>query len=210
MKTAGDLIKQKRLEENISQEELGEMTHIKKSFIEAVENSDWEKLPELPVVVGFVKSISHFLNMDDIQTVALLKREYKPIISKIEKQKRGKEITKRFIWGPRMTFFALVVIVLLSVLGYLGFQYQKFNLPPKLILNEPTQNEVIKTTNLTVQGMTDPDATIEVNNQPVIVAQDGSFATTLNVSAATNEIKVVSKARSGKESTISRKIEVKL
>ncbi len=205
MKTAGNLIRQTRLDQNLEEFQLGEMTHIRTTFIEAIENSDWDKLPELAVVIGFVKSISHFLDIDERQLVALLKREYKPP-TKIEKQK---EISKKFIWGPRLTFLSLVIIILIIVLGYLGFQYKKFNSPPKLIIKEPTRQEIIKQEKLTVSGITDLDATVEVNNQSVLVNNDGSFKTEINLSNSTKEIKIIATSRSGKTTSISRTIEVK-
>lgn len=208
MRTAGNLIRETRLKNNLSKSQLGEMTHIKTSFIEAIENSDWDKLPEPSVVIGFVKSISHFLDIDEGHVLALLRREYNPI-PKNEKQKsKNKEINKKFIWGPKFTFLALIVIILVIILGYLGFQYKKFNSPPKLTINEPVQNQIVKD-KVTVNGQTDPDTTIEINNQPVIVESDGTFTAQIEVSSETKELKIIAKSRSGKETIISRTIEVK-
>lgn len=211
MKTAGNLIKETRLRENISQEELGEMTHIKKSFIDAIEKSQWDKLPEPAVVTGFVKSISHFLNIDETLTVALLKREYAPVSSKTEKLKNNtKEIGKKFIWGPRLTFFALVILILCVILGYLGFQYRNFNLPPGLTVNEPQNEQLVTSDKLPVTGKTDPDATIIINNEPVIVNGDGIFNAQIKVTTDTQEIKITAKSRSGKVTSITRTIKVQL
>lgn len=205
MKTAGELIKEVRLRENISQKELGEMTHIKTSFIEAIENSQWDKLPEEAVVIGFVKSISHFLEIDETTLVALLKREYKPI-NIIIKQKKVKDINRRFIWGPRLTFASVVIIILIIVLGYLGLQYKNFNSPPKLIVVTPVENQIVKNNPLTINGSTDTDATVEVNSQPIVVEDDGKFTAQINVSENTKVVKVTAKSRSGKETVISRTI----
>lgn len=207
MKTAGNLIRETRLKLNLSRNELGEMTHIKTGFIKAIENSDWENLPELAVLIGFVKSIAHFLNIDDNVVVALLRREYKPLSQKGVKPKT-KELGKKIVWGPRLTFLTAIAIITLIIASYLGLQYKKFNSHPILTVNSPQENELVKGLRLDVSGKTDPDATIEVNNQPVIVERSGDFQTELDVTGSTNEIKITAKSRSGKETIISRTIKV--
>lgn len=207
MKTVGDLIKEIRRQNNISHEELGEMTHIKTSFIKAIEESRWDALPELPVVIGFVKSISHFLDIDEEHSVALLKREYPP---KVKLPKKTIVKSTQVIWGPRLTFLALVILILVVVVGYLGFQYVKFNTPPKLQLNSPYEEEIIKTKTLTITGVTDSDATIEVNNQPVLVEASGKFTTQIEVNDKTSQVEVIAKTRSGKETVIKRNIRVQI
>jgi cytoskeletal protein RodZ len=218
MKTVGDFIKDQRFKNNISRVELGEMTHIKTNFIKAIEESKWEDLPELPVVIGFVKSISHFLDIDETEPVALLRRSYQVTSRdiKLKNQQNAlishpskiKNIEKRFIWNPKLTFATLVVIILFFVFGYLIFQYQKFNAPPTLIINEPSVSQKVESGELKIIGKTDTDATVTINNQPVIVSADGSFQTTLEISQSTKSIQVIAKGRSGKVSTVSRTIEV--
>src|SRR5581483_3700015 len=174
------------------------------NFIKAIEESDWNSLPELPVVIGFVKSISHFLDIDDNLAVALLKREYKP--SKDFVKIKEPKFKRKLIWGPRLTFLAGILIVIFVVIGYLGLQYKKFNSPPSLVLNTPQEGQVINNDKIKVSGSTDPDATVEINNQPVIVEENGNFEEDINVSAQTTQIKVVARSRSGKTTSISRTI----
>jgi len=206
MKTAGNLIRETRLKLNLSRSELGNLTRIKTNFIKAIEESDWNSLPELPVVIGFVKSISHFLDIDDNLAVALLKREYKP--SKDFVKIKEPKFKRKLIWGPRLTFLAGILIVIFVVIGYLGLQYKKFNSPPSLVLNTPQEGQVINNDKIKVSGSTDPDATVEINNQPVIVEENGNFEEDINVSAQTTQIKVVARSRSGKTTSISRTIKV--
>src|SRR5258708_10872582 len=182
MKTVGDLIKEARLRRNYSREDLGEISHIKMSFIAAIEKADWENLPEFNIVIGFVKSIAHFLDIPENQAVSILRRDYPPkLIQKVNVKTKKENFGKRFMWGPRMTFLAGVLVIILIVLGYLGFQYRKFNQPPSLIVNEPSQSEIVKGFHLNVVGQTDPDATLMVNDQPVIVNGDGSFNTQIDI-----------------------------
>ncbi|HWA52212.1 MAG TPA: helix-turn-helix domain-containing protein [Patescibacteria group bacterium] len=211
MKTIGDLIKQARYKENLSRSDLGEMTHIRTEFIAAIEEANWEKLPPFSITNGFVKSIAHFLDIDENQAVSIFRRSYPPSLIKIvDKPKNFKEVRRRFSWGPRMTFIVGVLIIILIVVGYLGFQYRKFNSSPNLIVNNPTQNEIINQPEVNVNGKTDPDATVIINGQSVIVNDDGSFAAQVDVATDTKEIDITAKSRAGKVSTVARTIKVLL
>ena len=207
MKSVGDLLKEGRVRKNYSRIVLGEMTHIRTSFIAAIENGDWEKLPEFNVTLGFVKIISHFLEIDERHAVSLFRRDYPPRLNKIGTGKSQSEnLMKKFIWGPRVTFLAGVIIIIFLVVGYLGFQYRKFNLPPGLVIQEPREGQVVTIRELQVVGRTDSDATVEVNNQPTVTHDGGRFDTLIEISDNTFEIKVVAKSRGGKETVVSRTI----
>ncbi len=213
MKTVGDLIQEARLSKNYSKEKLGEVTHIRTSFITAIEKADWEVLPEFAVTLGFVKSIAHFLDIPENQATSIFKREYPPklrdsIELKGTSDDRSKEIGRKFMWGPRLTFLTAVLLIVLVVLGYLGFQYRRFNSPPSLTVNEPTQNEIVSAFTLVVKGKTEMDAIVLVNDQPVTTDSNGNFSTQIDVNTNTNMVKVIAKSRSGRVTTITRTIKV--
>lgn len=209
MITVGSLIKEGRNAKGLNRKELEDLTHIKSSFIAAIENAEWDKLPDFSTALGFIKSISHFLEIDDNQTVSIFRRDYPSVLKNRTEQKRTKEIERKFFWGPRITFAAGVIIILAMVLGYLGFQYRKFNLPPSLVVSSPTEEQVVSQGNLAVTGKTDADATVIINNQPVVVADDGNFNANIDISKNTNEIEILARSRSGKQTVVHRKINFK-
>lgn len=212
MQTVGNLIKEARFRKGYSRQKLGELTHIKTSFINAIETANWEELPDFNIVLGFVKVITHFLNINELQAVSVFRREYPTSLLGSAKTVNlpSKGIGKRFVWGPRFTFLAGVLIVILVVLSYLGFQYGKFSAPPTLLITEPKEGQIISRNTLQVNGKTDSDVTITVNNQPVIVNSDGSFSDQIDVNKNMTEIKIVAKSRGGKETVVTRKISISL
>lgn len=202
MKSVGNLLKEARLKKRRTKSEVARETRIKESFVEAIEKGQWQILPEFPIVNGFVKAIANYLDVDSFQAMALLRRDYpptsKPLIPKNPK--------RQFIWGPRLTFLLGVAVIFLIIVGYLGFQYKKFISPPTLMVDVPKDGQVVKLSLLKVTGKTDPDATIIINNQPVLVTTNGSFSAELEVSKNTGEIIITARSRSGKESIVHRKI----
>jgi hypothetical protein len=94
-------------------------------------------------------------------------------------------------------------------LGYLFFQYSKFISPPSLSVSSPKDQEVIDKDFVLVEGRSDSDAKVIANNQPLITDQDGKFSVEIEVTTETKEVVVKAISRSGKETVISRKIEVR-
>jgi cytoskeletal protein RodZ len=207
MKGIGEIIKEARTRKKISFAKLASITRIRKEFIEALEKENWEVLPEYPVVTGFIKNVARALGINVNTAVATLRRDYPRRELRINPKP---DVSKEFVWSPKLTFLAGIVAVFLGVFGYLIVQYISFVSPPKLIVDVPEEGQVVTAKNVKVEGNTNPEATLKINNQPVLLNEDGHFSTDIEVFGGTKEVTVVAKSRSGKESTVTRKIEVNL
>jgi cytoskeletal protein RodZ len=205
LKTIGQIIEEARKAKYYNYQKLEEITKIKSSFIEALEKENWQKLPAFPTVLGFVKSISGALDIDDKVSTAVLRRDYPPKKLAINPKP---DISSKSKWNPKFTFIIGISLVVFSVLVYLGFQYKNFISPPKINLESPKDGQIVAGNSVLVFGATDPDAKITVNNQPVLVDDDGNFSVNIEVSSDTKEVVITSESRSGKTATVSRKIEV--
>jgi cytoskeletal protein RodZ len=207
MKTIGTFLKESRLKKRYSLIKVENATRIKKEFIEAVEDENWKALPEFPVVVGFVKNIAQFLDLGERSTVALLRRDYPPKNLPINPKP---DVGQKFSWNPKLTFITGISIVILAVVTYLGFQYAKFLAPPSLEVAEPTDGQVVSKRSVTVSGKTDGEATVRVNNQPIVTDDDGKFTIQIQIYEGTTEITVKATSRSGKETVVKRMIKPEL
>ena len=206
MKTIGKILRDARTEKRYSTVRLENLTRIKKDFIEAIEREDWNSLPPFPTVLGFVKSLAGSLSLPERNVVAVLKRDYPPKKLNINPKP---DIGNKFVWSPKLTFLVGVGVIVLIIFGYLLFQYVRFISPPHLTVISPRPGQVITQSIILVTGTTDTDVKITVNNQPVSVNEDGSFSVNLDVAKNTTEIDVTATSRSGKVTTISRKITVR-
>lgn len=206
MKTIGKILKDARIEKRYSAIKVENLTRIKRDFIDAIEREDWNSLPPFPTVLGFVKSLAGALDLSEKNVTAVLKRDYPPKKLNINPKP---DIDKKFVWSPRLTFLVGSGIVLLGIFGYLLFQYIRFISPPHLTLISPRPDQVVMQNTVLVSGSTDTDAKIVVNNQPVSVNEDGNFSVDLDVAKNTTEISVTATSRSGKATTVSRKITIK-
>lgn len=207
MKTVGDILKAARLKKRYSVRKVEKDTKIKREFVEAIENGDWRVLPELPVLSGFVKNIASYLEVDVKTAYATLKRDYPPQKLSINPKP---DVGGKFTWTPKYTFLVGILIVVLALFGYLGFQFVRFNSPPTLEVTKPQDGFVVTTNKVEVSGKTDSDATLKANNQLILVNDDGTFDGEVEIFEGTNEISIEAINRSGKETTTVRKIVPKL
>ncbi len=206
MKTIGQFLKEARMNKSYSKAHLEGKTKIKQEFLTAIEEEQWNKLPEFPVVRGFVKSIADALETNSDQALAFLRRDYPP--QKLALTPKP-DVVNRFVWTPRLTFLTGAAFILLIILGYLTMQYINFMNPPKLQVDTPTESQLVQVANLEVSGKTDPGATVKINNQPALVDDSGVFKTEIEVNEQTNKVEVVAKSRSNKTTIIDRTIQVK-
>jgi cytoskeletal protein RodZ len=207
MRTIGEVLKNARKELKYSFSDVAKKTKIKKDFIKSIEKEDWENLPEYPVVSGFVKNIAEALKVDSKKATALLRRDYPPKTISVNPKP---DVSKEFVWSPKLTFLTGIAVVIIAILSYLGYQYIRFVSPPELVITAPEENQEVDENTLEIIGATDTDATVTVNNQPVIVDENGNFREEIEVSKTTQEIVVVAKSRAGKETKVIRDIKVEL
>ena len=207
MRTIGQLIRDARAQKRYSRSKLEEITKIKTGFIEALEAEDWEKLPEYPVLQGFVRNISEALKLDQKNLSAVLRRDYPPKDLRINPKP---DVATKFMWNPRLTFLLGIFVVSLMIIGYLTFQYVSFISPPKVSIDFPNEGQVVRKRELKVTGIVEKEAAVFVNNQPALVDGEGSFSATIEIFEGTEEIVIKAIKRSGRETIIKRKIKPEL
>ncbi len=195
MVTVGEILKEARLKKKLSLSNLEKETKIKKEFIDLIENNLWDKLPDYPVVSGFIKNIAVFLDVPAETANAILRRDYLPKKLYINPKP---DIESKFYWSPKLTFITGISLLTLLVLGYLGFEYIKFIKPPKLEIYNPKNNEIVLENKVKITGKTTTDVILTVNNQPILLDQEGKFQTEVEITKDTSSLLFKAISRSGK------------
>lgn len=208
MKTIGQLLSESRRDKNYSREDLEDETKIKKEFIKAIEKENWGALPDYPVVNGFVKSLAATLGVNQDQATALLRRDYPP--QNFVNPHPKPDVSENITWSPKLTFALGVLAIAILFFSYLGFQYFRFSQPPEIKITDPQKGQVISASQVEVKGKTSSSATLEINNQPVLLDKEGNFSIQIEVFEGTKELVVKARSRAGRETIIVIPIEVKL
>jgi len=208
--TLGEKLKKIRSERRISLSDVSRNTNIQVKYLEFIEDGIYDKLPADVYVRGFLKSYAEFLNIDENALIKLFEKE-KEIKKNFHLSKSKKENGKNnfkflkplkinsFVFTPKIIAGTLITILVIAGFVYLYREIGSFASVPKLVVLSPEQNAVISGSSILVEGITDRDAKLSVNGQPVVVNDEGNFRESLILQSGSNVISVKSVNRFKKE-----------
>jgi len=204
MKTVGQILKNARLEKQISLDQVSGFLKIRKEFLEALEEDNFSVLPSYTSSLGFLKNYADFLGLSPSSLLAIFRRDFS--LPKETIHKKVGSFSFNFNWTPQKILILTIIISLLGLGGYLGFQYFSFRRAPFLEVISPSEGEKISQEKVEVKGKAQPDSLVTINDTPVFLSLDGKFHLELEVFPGENKIIVVAKNKFGKETKLERTI----
>lgn len=201
MKSAGDLLRDKRLILELSLEQVASRTKVKPEYLLALEESDFDKLPSAPVTKGFLKSYAKVLHLNPDTLIAMYRRDYDEVMGEIMPHGLVEPIVKK----PQL-FSVPALLSIISVLTFFGFlliQLVSWWSLPQLSIIQPVDGETYGE-QITVKGTTDPNVTLRVGEQTVLVNQNGEFSLDLKYPAGTHRLLIQATTRDGKTRLLER------
>lgn len=204
----GQRLRDERIKKGLSLEQVSKQTKIRSSFLTALENGEYNKLPSSAYAQGFVRNYAQFLGLAEREMLALFRREFDE-----EKYFRvlPEGLTKQTDFPLRKVGagqFFLGGAVVLALAFYLLFQYRSAFFGPSLSVRIPNEGAVISTP-VTVSGDTDADATVTVNDAGVAVDSNGRYTKKIDVFPGKETVVVKAENRFGKKKVVERHITVK-
>lgn len=210
MKTVGQLLKEKRLEKDMSLDLVERETKIRKKFLKYIEDDAFHLLPDQTYAQGFIKNYAEYLGLNTRTIMAFFRRQTR--VSSKPSTIVPKGFIDEPIASPRyvITPAKAIMIVLISIAGiflsYFGYQYYLSRNPPAIVLESPQEGMVTSNKRVEVIGKTDPDATVTINGIGVLVRSDGRFFDQVAVFPGENTITITATSRYGKSTVVSRTI----
>ena len=210
MRTVGEILKRERLNKRLSFEEIEAKIRIRKKYLQAIEENEWQKLPSLAYIKGFINNYSSFLNLDPNETLAVFRRQYKyEEKEEVIPEGMSSPLNEPLIrLTPQRVFLLLISLFIMIFFINLFFQYKAIISPPSLSIERPNEGEVLNTEQLTVKGKTDPDAVIEINKKKISLNDKGEFLTTFTLQPGINTVVIESISKHGKKKTVTRTVSV--
>lgn len=207
MLKAGERLKEERLKQGLSLDEVSKNTKIKASFLEAIEKSEYEKLPASTFAQGFVKNYTQFLGLPENEVLPLFRREFdEERIYKVLPQ--GLPDTDFPVTRIKRSQFILILLLFLVLVFYLVFQYKDAIISPSVDISTPSENQTVSSTLVLVSGSTNPDNVVYVNGFQVSLDENGNFKKSLSVFSGKNQIDIKVVNRFNKTTEIIRHITV--
>lgn len=201
MYRASIILKNARSDKDLSLQEVSKKLKIPQKYLEAIENENILCFPQEPYCSLIINDYADFLGLNGPQIVGLFRRDFA--------QKRKNKTTDKSLisFTPQFTFSLIVSFLILLFSSYLIFEYIKFNQPPRLKVEWPLQDVVYEET-YELKGTTDPESTVRINQDLVIVDPEGNFAKKINLQANKTKILIESKSPSGKTTQEERTIKM--
>lgn len=205
--TMGEKLSALRQEAKLTLREAAELTKIRKSFIQAFEKNDYEKLPETLYARNFLKAYVHILGGDEDYFVERFEKErgtcdYIQATRLPRKKVRSLEI----LVASRFIKIALMLMLVIAVVAYLGLQLRTITAPPHLTLFEPADGFITQEATLPVRGQVEAGVIVKVDNVEVILNKDNSFLTEVILQRGINIITITGAKRYSQEATVYRRV----
>ena len=203
---AGEKLKEERLIKGLTLEDVSKKTKIKTSYLEFIENGEYDKLPSVSYAQGFVRNYSDFLGLPEEEIMAIFRREF-------DEEKTYRVLPKGFdkkqdipLSGFKIKqTFVLIVLVFVAFISFLLFQYRyAFLNPPLHIINYSVSSSDVKIT-----GNTDSNSTVYINKEAVSVDQNGNFQKTISVFSGKTVITIQAINKFSRQTTKQIQIDVK-
>lgn len=204
--TLGEKLRNLRSERRISLGEVSRGTRIQLKYLEYLEAGDYKSLPADVYVKGFLRGYAEFLGLDENILIRLYEKEkgIKRNLEKVTEKKTDKNKIiniSPFLITPKIIGIALSIILVFGGIFYLYKEIGAFANTPKLVILNPAQDAVESSNSVVVEGVTDKDAKVFINNQPILVSDEGRFSERLALQSGTNSISIKAVNRFDRAST---------
>lgn len=203
MKKFGDLLSAQRKKKRISIEKASRELVIKAMHLEALENEDWQNLPEAAFARGYVKSYAQYLGLDSQYLLALYRREFDE--SKFPKKTIRKQEKRLFITPVKIINLTFIIGVI-AFLIYIALQYSSIFSSPKLNITAPKNDQTVSVPAIEISGKTEKDATVSVNGNFVPVNENGEFSKEYVLQDGKNTIEIIASFRLSPKNKVIRTI----
>lgn len=194
--TLGEKLKKLRSERRTSLAEVSKYTLIQIKYLEYLEEGDYKKLPADVYVKGFLKNYADFFGVEENVLIRLYEKE-RGIKKNLEKKPSGKNKSElnplnisSFTLTPRMVIIAVAALAVFGGFFYLYKEVGSFASKPRLVILSPQANSTVSENKVLLEGVTDRDVKLSINNQPVLVNDEGRFRENLVLQKGENIINV--------------------
>ncbi|MCK4918917.1 MAG: helix-turn-helix domain-containing protein [Candidatus Pacebacteria bacterium] len=212
--TVGECFKKRREENNVSLKDVSEKLKIKRSYLEDLEENNYNQLPPDVYVKGFIRAYAALVGFNAEKMVELFSKE-RTVNNKVINKNNSKEkiykhskfsISEYLTITPRL-ITVLITLFLLSVVGYyLWHQISSFSSTPYLVVSNPIVDQISKESEILIAGQIEKDATLKINGKGVYVNFEGYFQETIILKPGNNVLVIEATNRFGKVASETRNI----
>ena len=205
MLTAGNILKARRKELNLSIKKIANDTKIQEAYLEKLENNDFESFDSLVFVNGYVKIYADYLGLDVDKLSALFRRQTKQESTTVKvrtnRNKTGINTLSKLI-TPNNVLIGMGITFVLAVILFISIQFYNFRKAPMLEIYTPANQTISQEKKVEISGTTENSVSVFINDNEINVDENNNFTTEINLREGTNTITIkASKTNSQQSST---------
>ena len=186
-----------RMAKKLSFEEVELATRIRTKWLQAMEDNSFDTLPPSHAK-GFMRGYADFLGVSlDACLDPLVTQTAEPTKASFVPYTLEREA--RWSITPKGLATVFSVVVLLGFVGYISYQVKQFAAPPELTITKPAAQSSVTVESITIEGKTDPGATVSIDSLNATVTPTGTFSYPLTLRPGLNQITVHAENRIKKE-----------
>lgn len=208
MRTVGQILKQEREAKFYTLAEVEKATKIRQELLEALEGDEYDRLPPATFVQGFIKNYAKFLGLETNKLLAIFRRDFENKLKKkdvLDAFANPLDLEKLRI-TPTRVLGTVIILIVLIFFTYLWFQYHSLVSAPNLTLSQPQDQLVVDNPEVIVEGRTDPEVKVMINNQSVGVNDKGEFNQVIRLSSEVNKITITAISKFGQKVEVDRTV----
>lgn len=205
--TCGEKLKALRKERGKAIAEVAQSTRLHTNIIRAFEKDQYGKLPESIYARQFLKTYVDHLQGNTEYFLDCFDQE-RGTCDNLNAMRLPRERVRKsfFLVTPRIFRLTAISLGVIAVFTYLGFEVRNILVPPSIELVSPENGSVTDSAVIPVTGKTMESSEVYVNGELVLIENDGSFTTSVNLQKGLNTITVEAKKRYSQKARATRHI----
>lgn len=185
-------------------------TGIGAKYLNAFEENDFSSLPQGIYRDKFLRRYSEFLGVEEKNILLFPLNEPSGVQEELYKLKIGKQSLLRkikdFILNPAFLRNTAILALVFGCMAYLYFIGYNIVSPPSLAIISPSDDFVTNEFLVEVEGKTEEEAKVFINDKEIYCLQEGSFSEEIDLKKGINIVKISAKKKYSKEKAVYRKI----
>lgn len=190
--TLGEKLRALRRGQAVSLEMMERQTHVQKRYLEALERGRYAELPEPLYTRNFIKAYARVLGADETYFLELYAEESGQTDLLAPHRLPRQRVQRSWLFAPAK-FLKLIAFggIASMFFGYFVWQIYGMLRPPAIVIESPLDGTRAESALVEVRGYVEnDDVTLSINGHSVVVNEDNSFATTVDLSRGLNVITV--------------------
>ena len=210
--TVAEQLCAQRRHKSLSFKKISRKININPKYLQALEEEDYDRLPEGVYQTKILKKYASFLGLDPEKLREQFTKEKQ---AKTHSSKNNlfsvKKIKKcNFLVTPKIIRNGLTVLIIGICFACLGIYLNGVFSPPKLQIHHPNQNNLtVKKKQITISGETTPETKVYINNSPILNNEKGTFNKEIRLKQGINTITIKAEKKYGQEKVIKKQILVR-